>query len=62
MHREQYLLKEGDIADKVYIIVQGDFKVTKRTNIKIRKQENAADIIGDPLRAAMMNNHYFKRP
>ena len=56
VHRDQYLLKEGDVADRVYIIVKGDFKVTKRSNVKVRRQENAADIIGDPQRAVMLNN------
>lgn len=29
--KDNILFKEGDIADKVYIITDGDFIVTKRT-------------------------------
>ena len=32
-HRFEYLFKEGDKADKVYIIKQGEFKITKRVTV-----------------------------
>lgn len=33
-HRGEYLYKEGDKADRVYIVKQGEFKVTKRVTVQ----------------------------
>ena len=32
-NRFEYLYKEGDKADKVYIIKKGEFKITKRVTV-----------------------------
>lgn len=40
--RNEFVYKQGDAADNVYIVAKGEFLVTRREQIRIpaRKQEN----------------------
>ena len=33
VNKGQYLYREGDRADKIYLVIQGEFKVTKKVYI-----------------------------
>ena len=62
VNKGAYMFKEGEIADKFYVITDGDFLVTKRTvqeNTKV--EENVRDIIADPKRHRVVNNQYFSK-
>ena len=55
------VLKEGDIADRVYIIKEGEFMVTKRLIHKFKEEDNIQDILEDPQRACKLQNKFFKK-
>ena len=40
LNRHQMLFKEGDRADKVYFVIKGDLKVTKKIYVIDKKQED----------------------
>lgn len=39
LHRHQMLYREGDRADKVFFVIKGDLKVTKKIVVIDKKQE-----------------------
>lgn len=39
LNRSQMLFKEGDRADKVFFVIKGEFKVTKKIFVVDKKQE-----------------------
>ena len=53
-NRFEYLYKEGDKADKVYIIKKGEFKITKRVTVQQSEdalQLDPGKVYHDPLKA-----------
>jgi CRP-like cAMP-binding protein len=38
--KEGYLYKEGDVADKVFIVKEGEFEVTKKLVSNSKQTEN----------------------
>ena len=47
--RGQFVIKEGDPADKIFIIKDGEFQVTKKLVHKKKEPEsNIQDILDDP--------------
>lgn len=52
-----FIFKEGDVAEKFYVITSGDFLVTKRS-IHAGKEDcdNVKEIIADPRRHRVLNN------
>jgi|TARA_B110001450_G_scaffold248394_1_gene264527 CRP-like cAMP-binding protein len=49
MCRGQFVIKEGEPADKIYIIKDGEFRVTKKLIHKKKEPEsNIQDILDDP--------------
>jgi len=59
--RDHILFKEGDMADKVYLIKSGEFIITKKMIHKTKTKENIADILEDPQRACKLNNKFFSK-
>ena len=59
--RDCVLFREGDIAEKVYIVKEGKFIVTKRIIHKSKQTENLQDILDDPQRACKLNNKFFSK-
>jgi CRP-like cAMP-binding protein len=47
--RNQYIIKEGDPADRIFIIKDGEFQVTKKLIHKEKEEEhNIQDILDNP--------------
>lgn len=60
--RGQHVIKEGEPADKIFIIKDGEFQVTKKLIHKKKEQEsNIQDILDDPQRACKLKNKFFKK-
>lgn len=51
VNKDHVLFKEGDKADRIYIIKSGEFLVTKKKESDKKKTENIQDILDDPQRA-----------
>ena len=53
-HRLEYLYKEGDKVNKVYIIKKGEFKVTKKVTVLNQDESwkvDAGEVYQDPMKA-----------
>lgn len=61
VNKDHVLFKEGDVADKVYIIKSGEFVVTKKLPQAKKKTENIQEILEDPQRACKLNNKFFNK-
>ena len=59
--KDHQLFKEGDPADSIYIIKNGQFIVTKKVVQKSEQQENIQEILEDPLKACKLNSKYFSK-
>lgn len=59
--KDYIVFKEGDVADRVYIIKEGEFMVTKRLIHKFKEEDNIQDILEDPQRACKLQNKFFKK-
>ena len=44
-HKDFIVCKEGEEANKVFIIVSGEFQVSKKSVNQIKKRENLKDIV-----------------
>ena len=49
------------MADKVFIITDGEFVCTKQAVTQMKDNNNIKEIINDPQRAGKMNNQYFTK-
>ncbi|CDW89498.1 UNKNOWN [Stylonychia lemnae] len=54
--KNQVLYREGEPADYVYIVKDGQFEVTRKEKIRENYQENAKQILENPLRSMKVNN------
>jgi hypothetical protein len=54
------LFKEGDSADYVYIICDGEYEVFKKMVKMGSKLENITEIMGNPLKANRLQSKLFK--
>lgn len=52
--KDHFLYKEGDTADKVYIIQSGEFVITKKQIQKNKQTENLSEILDNPQRALVL--------
>jgi CRP-like cAMP-binding protein len=52
--KDHYLFKEGEIADKVFIIKNGEFIITKKQISKNKQTENVTEILENPQRACVL--------
>ena len=59
--RDHILFREGEIADKIYIITSGNFVVSKKTQSSQHDNENVHNIIDDPSRHRVMSNIFLKK-
>ena len=60
--KDQIIFKEGQPADRIYIIREGEFVVCKKLIQKEKEQDsNILDILDNPLKACKLNNKYFKK-
>lgn len=59
--KDSYLFKEGEPADRVFIVKEGEFIVTKRLISKNKQRENIQDILDNPQRACKLQNKFFNR-
>lgn len=60
--KHQVIMKEGDPADKVYIIKEGEFAVSKKLVQRDKVVEkNIQDILDNPQRACKLKNKFFKK-
>jgi len=60
--RGQLIIKEGEPADRIYIVKEGEFHVTKKLIHKSDEPENnIQDILDDPQRACKLKNKFFKK-
>ena len=60
--RNQFIIKEGDPADKIYIIKEGEFQVTKKLLQREKEEDlNIQDILDNPQKATKLNNKFFKK-
>jgi CRP-like cAMP-binding protein len=61
VYKDCVLYKEGDRADFVYIIKEGEFVITKRFIQKTKQTENIQEILDNPQRACKSNNKLFNK-
>lgn len=62
VNKGQLIIKEGDPADKIFIIKDGEFQVTKKLIHKQNEPESSVqDILDDPKRACKLNNKFFTK-
>lgn len=60
--RGSYLFQEGDLANHIYIVVEGEFKVIKKIHReKAAFDLNAEAIFKDPLKAKRQNSEFDVR-
>ena len=60
--KDQTIIKAGDYAEKVFIIKEGEFVVSKTMVIKDKVVENnIQDILENPQRACKLKNKYFRK-
>lgn len=59
--RDAILYKEGDPAEYVYIVKQGELQATKRILHTGPKQENIDEILENPLKANKHMNNLFSK-
>ena len=62
VYKGQYITKEGDEANRIYIIKDGEFQVTKKRIHKNNDHDGQIqEILDDPQKASRMNNKFFKK-
>lgn len=59
--RDCYLFREGDPADKVFIVKEGEFIKTKKLFSSGKQSENIEAILENPQRACKLNNKFFAK-
>lgn len=60
--KDTLLYREGDAADKVYVVMQGEFEILKK--IQVKKKDNILEtdikqILKDPLGNRVTDNKYI---
>ena len=56
------MFNEGDLAEKVFIITDGEFIVTKRSIMNNKNvEQNFNEIMNDPQRYKVTQNKFFKK-
>lgn len=55
------IYKEGDLADKVYIVKEGEFVVSKKIIVMNKQNEDIDEIKKNPKRASMVQNKFFNK-
>ena len=55
------LYREGDVADRVYIIKDGEYIVTKKIVSQNQKSEDIKEIKNAPRKANMASNKFFNK-
>jgi CRP-like cAMP-binding protein len=61
VNKDYVLYNQGDKADRVYIIEEGEFSVTKKCVLPSQAKENIQEILDDPKRACKLNNKFFNK-
>ena len=59
IQKDAYLYREGDVAKIVYIVIKGEFEITKTIAYRNQVENKIEDIFKDPLRAIRKNSKYF---
>jgi len=59
--KDSFLYREGDVAEKVFIIKEGEFIVTKKLIVKNKQTENIQEILDNPQRACKLQNKFFSK-
>lgn len=55
--KDQVIYKEGDVADYVYLVKEGQFEVSRTMLTKQNLNENTKEILKNPLRSLKVNNN-----
>ena len=58
--RDQYLYKEGDPSENVYIVLEGEVRVYKKIVKYGDKSENVKEIKENPLKANRHHTKFFR--
>ena len=59
--KDSYLYKEGDPAKSVYIVINGEFEVTKTIVYQNKTEESVDSIFKDPLKASKKTHSMFSK-
>lgn len=61
MTKDCLLIKEGELAKKVFIVIEGDFIITKKIYSKNVQTEDVNKIKEDPIKAQRVQSKFNRK-